>query len=299
MVNFIRKKNTMKKIFFVIAVSIIVASCSKTDSVLPVTTVAELNTKNVAYATADPLENMDVYLPAGRSSATTNCIVVIHGGSWSSGDKTDMDSGIIALRPLLPAYAVFNINYRLANGTTILADQIVDDVNKAIDFIVNKSGEYKINANNIAIVGASAGGHLGMLKAYKYNADGRIKAMVDLFGPNDLTWMYTNHPFYLSLTQALLKNYIGLQQPVNPTLYQNQSPINYVTTAAPPTQILHGTADSVVPISESQRLDAKLYTKGVVHEYIAYTGSGHGDWDKPTWTNAYIKMAAFIKTYVP
>ena len=289
----------MKKAFVAIGFVFLLASCSKSDNVNTPETVVASETKNVAYATTDPQEKMDVYLPAGRSTTNTNCIVVIHGGSWSSGDKADMDSGITALRPLLSSYAVFNINYRLANGTTVLSAEQINDVNAAVDFIVSKATEYKVNANKIVMLGASAGAHLAMIKAYKYNADGRVKAMVDLFGPNDLTWMYNNQPYYLLFTQAVLTNLMGVGQPANPALYQAASPINFVTATAPPTQILHGTADSIVPISESQRLNVKLNTASVTHEYIAYTGGGHGTWDTPTWTNAYGKMAAFIKTYVP
>ena len=160
----------MKKAFVAIGFVFLLASCSKSDNVNTPETVAVSETKNVAYATTDPQEKMDVYLPAGRSTTTTNCIVVIHGGSWSSGDKADMDSGITALRPLLSSYAVFNINYRLANGTTILSAEQINDVNAAVDFIVSKATEYKVNANKIVMLGASAGAHLAMIKAYKYNA---------------------------------------------------------------------------------------------------------------------------------
>ncbi len=288
----------MKQFLSVGFIILLLASCSKTDTTTPAT-VASADMKNVAYASADPLENMDVYLPAGRSATTTNCMVVIHGGSWSSGDKADMDSALSAFKPLLPNYATFNINYRLANGSTIVSSNEMDDVNAAVSFIVSKAAEYKVNANKIIIVGASAGAHLGMLKAYKYNTDGRVKAMIDLFGPNDLTWMYLNQPYYLSLTQAVLTNFMGTTQPANPLLYQMASPINFVTAAVPPTQILHGTADSIVPISESQRLNAALQTAGVTHEFITVAGGGHGTWDNAQWTNAYANMTAFIKTYVP
>ena len=56
----------------------------------------------------------------------------------------------------------------------------------AINLIISKSAEYKINANKIVLLGVSAGAHLALLQAYKNNSSGRIKAVVDLFGPTDL-----------------------------------------------------------------------------------------------------------------
>ena len=288
----------MKQLFVIGFIAVFFAACSKDEKTVE-TGVPAITVQNIAYATADPLENMDVYLPAGRTATSTNCVVVIHGGSWSSGDKADMDSALNAFRLLLPNYATFNINYRLANGSTIVSSNQMDDVNAAVNFIVTKASEYKVNANKIIIVGASAGAHLGMLKAYKYNSDGRVKAMIDLFGPTDLSWMYNSQPYYLSLTQAVLTNFMGTTQPANPTLYQMASPINFVSAAAPPTQILHGTADSIVPVRESQRLNVALQTANVTHEFITIAGGGHGTWDNASWTNAYAKMTAFIKTYVP
>jgi len=274
----------------IVAFAIFTTSCKKssesTENILT----------DVAYATADAKQKMDVYLPANRSAANTYIVVMVHGGSWSGGDKTDFNVDIPSIRTLLGNYAIFNINYRLANGSSVLLQQQTDDINTAFDFITSKAAEYNINPSKIALMGASAGGHLALLKAFKGNADGRIKAMVDLFGPTDMAWMYNNHPVAI-YTQPIIANVMGGTPTTNATGYTNGSPINFVAATAPPTIIFHGTADPVVPISESDRLNIKLQTAGVVHQYITYTGEGHG-WVGANLTDTYNKAVDFIKLYV-
>ncbi len=91
-------------------------SCSKDD---PGTggggtpSVAAKTMLNESYGT-DPLQKMDIYLPANRSVTATKVIIMIHGGGWVGGDKADFSNMIDSLKKRLPDYAIFNINYRLA-----------------------------------------------------------------------------------------------------------------------------------------------------------------------------------------
>jgi len=285
----------MKKIFILFLVVISLSSCKKTtdenSNILEAQTLL-----NVAYASNDALQNMDVYLPANRNTSTTFPIILIHGGSWSGGDKTDFDADITSIKGSLNNYAIFNINYRLANGTTILLQQQIDDINTAINFITSKANDYQINTTKWGILGASAGAHLALLKTYKYNTDNKIKAVADLFGPTNMTWMYNNHP-YPTLSQPIIQNVMGTTPALNPTLYYNASPINFASTAVTPTIIFHGTADDIVPISESVNLKNALITAGISFEYYSYNGESHG-WTGANLTDTHNKIIAFIKNYV-
>ncbi|MBX2931107.1 MAG: prolyl oligopeptidase family serine peptidase [Chitinophagaceae bacterium] len=285
----------MKKLFLLFIVIISFSSCKKTTDenshILEAKTLL-----NVAYASNSSLQNMDVYLPANRNTSTTFPIILVHGGSWSGGDKTDFDTDITSIKSSLNNYAIFNINYRLANGTTILLQQQIDDINTAINFITSKANDYQINTTKWGILGASAGAHLALLKAYKYNTDNTIKAVVDLFGPTNMTWMYNNHP-YPTFSQPIIQNVIGATPATDATAYYNASPINFVTSTAPPTIIFHGTADDVVPISESNNLKNALTTAGVTNEYYTYTGESHG-WTGANLTDTHNKIITFIQNYV-
>ena len=178
---------------------LVISSCKKSNDVVvdpivtpaPAPPLAVQNTNDVAYG-ADALQKFDMILPAGRTTATTKVLIIIHGGGWTGGDKADMTSFMIALKDSLPTYAFMNINYRLANATTganaFPAQE--NDVKAAVDFINSKRAEYNIS-DKISLLGASAGGHLALLQAYKYSTP-KIKAVVDLYGPSDMAEMYNN-----------------------------------------------------------------------------------------------------------
>lgn len=285
----------MNKAIIVICISIISFSCKKTTEEI-IDANAEKTIIDVAYATASPQQKMDVYLPANRSTSSTYIVVMIHGGSWSGGDKSDFNNDITNLKPLLGNYAIFNLNYRLANGSSILLPQQLADIDTAIAYIHSKATEYNINTSKIAVMGASAGAHLTLLRSYKNNSDGKIKAVVNLFGPTDMVWMYNNHPV-ISLTQPIIANVMGGTPTTHAAAYTSGSPINFVTAIAPPTIIFHGTADIVVPISESNNLQNKLQLFGVAHQYITYTGEAHG-WSGTNLVDTYNKAVAFIKNYL-
>jgi acetyl esterase/lipase len=290
------KTINLKFSLVILAFATFFTSCKKsTDTDNGSTSVTELTLKDVAYST-NAKQNMDVYLPANRSTANTYILIMVHGGAWSDGDKTDFNVDIPSIKPLLGNYAIFNINYRLANGSSVVVQQQLDDINTAFDFITSHAAEYKVNTSKIALMGASAGAHLALLKAYKSNADGRIKAMVDLFGPSDMAWMYNNHPVP-TITQPIIAAAVGGTPTTNAAAYTSAGPINFVAATAPPTIIFHGTADPVVPISESDRLNTKLQTMGVTHTYVTYTGESHG-WTGTNLTDTYNKSVAFIKQYV-
>lgn len=250
---------------------------------------------DVSYG-ADNAQKMDVYLPANRSTENTKVLVLVHGGAWTSGDKSEFSDAIASLRLQLTDYAIFNVNYRLAtlSGANLAPSQ-VEDVNSAIDFIANKSVEYQINSNKIVMVGASAGAQLSLLQAYRFNASGRIKAVVDLFGPTDIADLYNappdvNYPSMLAI-------WMGGTPATNYAAYAGASPIVYVTPQAPPTIIFHGTVDNIVPIRQSDSLQTHLQRAGVIHQYFIYPGEGHG-WTGTKITDTYTKAIAFIRQNV-
>jgi len=248
---------------------------------------------DVSYGT-EALQKMDVYLPAGRSTTTTKVIIMIHGGAWASGDKSDFTAYVDTLKKRQPDYAVFNINYRLATPAGNFFPAQENDVKVAFDFIVNKAGEYKIS-QKIVLLGASAGGHLALLQGYKYNSPVKPKAIVDFFGPADMADFY-NHPADPSLL-PILQVLLGGTPTSNPSMYQQSSPINFVTAQSPPTIIFQGGADPVVPVSQSASLNTKLQSVGVVHQYVFYPSEGHG-WIGANLVNSFNAIQAFLAANV-
>jgi acetyl esterase/lipase len=245
---------------------------------------------NVAYGN-DPLQKMDIYLPAGRTD-TTKVMIMIHGGGWTIGDKSEFDVYIPTVKQRLPGYAIVNMNYRLNSGTTNQFPAQENDVKAALTFIYNKRGEYKIS-DKFVLLGASAGGHLALLQAYKYTTPVKAKAVVSFFGPTDMAALYNAQVLFQNALQSLL----GGTPASNPSLYQQSSPIFFAGNQSPPTLLLHGGVDPIVPAAQSEALKNKLQTAGVAHQYVFYPSEGHG-FTAATMDDAINKVAAFLRANV-
>lgn len=284
----------IKQLFVGILFVTLIGSCKKTEMSAS-TGLAQMDTKNVAYG-SDGQQKMDIYLPANRTTTSTNIIVLIHGGGWSEGDKTNFDTTISFIKQALPTYAIINLNYRLATvaGANLWPTQITD-VNAAFTFILSKQTDYQINTSKIAVLGASAGAHLALLQAYRSNTGQQIKAVIDLFGPTNMTDLFnTPSPYY---SPAFVGFFMGGTPTSNPANYLNASPLYFVNASVPATQIFHGTADNVVPIRESDSLNIRLNNAGVKHQYVTYAGEGHG-WTDINLIDTYQKIVAFINDNV-
>lgn len=271
------------------------ASCHKEDVTSPGPAAAK-TILNVSYG-ADALQDMDIYLPAGRTASTTKVLVMIHGGGWTTGDKADLDPFVDTMKRREPDYAIFNINYRLSATPNDLFPTQENDVKAAMQFIYSKAAEYLIS-DKYVLIGASAGAHLAMLQGYKYTTPVRPKAIISFFGPSDLTDMYNNPVGGNTLITAGLASAVGTTPLLNAAIYFDSSPVNFISSTSPPTILFHGGADPLVNSSQSVAVKNKLQANGVVSEYTLYPAGGHGGWDNATYTDAFTKAQAFLAANV-
>lgn len=276
-----------------------VSSCSKNDDTAPVTQqVAAKSILNVAYGN-DGLQKMDIYLPAGRNTTATKVIILIHGGGWTIGDKSESTKYVDSMKRRLPDYAVFNINYRLSAAPNNVFPTQEMDVKSAIEFIYNKRSEYNIS-DKFVMIGESAGAHLSMLYAYKYNFPVKIKAVASLFGPSDLTDLYNNPVNGNTSVSLAIAQAIGTTPSINPSMYINSSPITFISSGSGvPTILLHGGMDELVAPSQSTSVQNKLTIAGIANQYVLYPSKAHGyDWDSATFFDAFNKIQAFLAANV-
>lgn len=273
--------------------TLLLTSCQKDNDPVPDPPLPEKTELNVAYG-ADAAQKMDIYLPPGRNTSTTKVMIMIHGGGWTQGDKSEFTAYVDTLKRRLPGYAIFNINYRLATGSANFFPTQENDVKAALDFIYSKRNEYAIS-DKYVLLGASAGGHLALLQAYKYTSPVKIKAVVDFFGPTELVNMYNNPPN--PLIPLLLLQVTGGNPTTHASLYQQSSPLSFITAQSPPTIILHGGVDIVVAPSQSILLRNQLQTLGVVHQYVFYPAENHG-WTGVNLADSFDKIQAFITANV-
>jgi acetyl esterase/lipase len=217
-------------------------------------------------------------------------VIIIHGGGWSSGDKKDFNNFIAEFQKRLPGYALANLNYRLVTATGNFFPTQEHDINSAIEFLENKTEDYHIS-QDFVYVGISAGAHLALLQGYKHNDVLQPKGIVSFFGPVDLERLYANSD---SSIPDQLKYIMNATLDVNPNIFFESSPINFVTSKSAPTLMLHGDKDVLVPIEQAYMLQHKLDENGVFNKLIVYPGQGHG-WTGNDLTDSFLQVESFIK----
>lgn len=181
-------------------------------------------------------------------------IVMIYGGAWRSGDPSANEE--FAQYMTTQGYTVFAIDYRHTPQYKFPTQ--IEDVKTALRFIAQRLDEYQIDANRIAIMGRSAGGHLAMLAAYTSNAL-PIRAVVNYYSPVDLTEGYNHPPFPDPIdTRAVLRSFLGGTPQDMPDRYRQASPYQFVKASLPPTLLIYGDRDHIVKSSYGQALYEKL-----------------------------------------
>lgn len=255
--------------------------------------------RDIVYKTIDSIAlKVDIYNKVGHTEDAP-LIIFVHGGSWSGGDKKDYK--LYAIPFAQKGYITASVQYRLSRVAKFPAQLL--DVNDAIKFLKRNASYYHIDTSKIVLVGGSAGGHLVLLSAYsnldqfnKNSDDGvtaEVQAVVDLYGPTDLTSESIRDN--KSVKKLMDKSYGDAKD-----LYEEASPINYISKNVPPTLIFHGTIDNLVPVSQSDILNEKLKSKGVPVFYYRLDGWPHA-MDVAVKVHNYCKyyMEEFFDKYIP
>jgi acetyl esterase/lipase len=236
----------------------------------------------------------DVSLPLGNGPWPL--VIFVHGGGWTQGSRTDgayLDDLRASLVP--SGIAVASVDYRLAPADPWPAPML--DVQAAIDWFHVNAAQLKIDAKRIAVVGESAGAQIVLMAALGDHRLTSLAAIVDLFGPADLTRPDAVGP----LTEGVRRDVFALAMAASPYALAVASPINYVSSDDPPVLIVHGTADATVPISQSRALDAALRKAGVATEFIEVADGPHGlrlATESPAPPQLTVAIAGFLQLHL-
>lgn len=199
-------------------------------------------------------------------------VVAIHGGSWNSGDYTQLPelNHHLANR----GWCVAAITYRLAPTHTFPRQR--DDVLRAIRWLEEHAPRFAIDPSRIALLGRSAGGQLALLAAYLAE-DPAIKGVVSYYGPTDMNyaWTHPTNPWVLD-TPTTLKEYLGGTPDEVPDHYRDASPWEFVQATTPPTLLIHGQRDELVSHDQTDRLRQRLAQQGVPHFVVSLPWATHG-----------------------
>jgi acetyl esterase/lipase len=263
--------------------------------------------RSVLYDTIDK-QNLYLDVAVPKEGGPYPCVVLFHGGAWRTGSRKDLSVGdknkngkvtpSIIERVAERGYVVAAPSYRLAPKFPFPAQ--MQDARAAVRFLRANAKEYNIQSDKIAAAGFSAGGHLALLLGLADKVDGwdagnnveqssKVQCVVDFFGPADLS-LYSVSP---ALEDAYLVPVFGKACKTDPEVYKKASPITYASKTAPPTLILHGTFDLIVPIIHSEYLLKKLQDAGAAAEMITVRGEGHG-WNGPVLTRTINDAIKFL-----
>jgi acetyl esterase/lipase len=225
----------------------------------------------VQYGEADgvPLL-MDVYFPSGERTGMG--VIVIHGGRWMRGDRTDTPADDIASQ----GHVAFSVEYRLAPEYPYPA--AIEDLQTAVRFVREHADEYGVDPAKIWAIGGSAGGHLaallGTLGRGSTTEGARIAAAVSWSGPMDLELLAASSR---GLERAATQ-FVGCSRAEDPACLaalRDASPVTHLDPSDPPLFIANGTAEPI-PFDQAVIMAKAAEQAGVEAGIWTIQGNLHG-----------------------
>ncbi|MBA3633825.1 MAG: alpha/beta hydrolase [Acidobacteria bacterium] len=245
---------------------------------------------------------LDVYLPTNETTNKGAGIIVVHGGSWRSGKRSDFPQWNQWLTK--QGFVVFDVDYRLAPQPNYLT--ATGDVKCAVRWVKENAAKFKIAPDRIALFGRSAGAQLALLAAYSASdarlpascsekeSSADVRAVVSLYAPTDLLWDYDNPANQFVINgPATLADFLG-GNPHESDEMRNRfilaSPVAHVTSATPPTLLIHGGQDQLVRSENLKLLADKLKEADVPHKTLFIPYAQHGfDYNFNGWGAQIVK----------
>lgn len=233
---------------------------------------------NVAYLPAGRTETADLYLPAKRAPEVRSpAVVIIHGGGWSGGKKDAAREINIGTVLATHGYVGMSIDYLLATDAKPSWPQNIHDCKTAVRWLRAHAEKLQIDVDHLGVIGGSAGGHLSALLALTGAGDGDGLNPMDPYGEHSCAVqccvdMYGATEF---ADGESAKRMLGKTKVEAPELHRAAYLTTHIDPRDPPFLILHGTADKLVPVAQSELLAAALQKAGVEHELLVIPDAPH------------------------
>ena len=209
---------------------------------------------------------LDVYQPQIPSAVgeAYPAIIALHAGGWRGGDK----GGPFAAHHRYLAsqgYVIVDAQYRLSQEA--LWPAALDDVFSVFEWVRDHAHTYQIDMNRVALMGRSAGGHLALCAAY--HPDIQAQAVISIYGPTDMR-------LWNSFIDNDVTELLGGSAADQPERYENSSPVMAVRDDLPPTLLIHGLMDEIVPIAHAEGLANRLAATNTPNVLLRIPWARHG-----------------------
>jgi acetyl esterase/lipase len=220
------------------------------------------------------IPTLTVYLPA-KAKANGTSVIILPGGGYQTL-AVSHEGAEIAKEFNKYGITAFLLKYRLPSDE-IMVDKTVgplQDAQRAIQLVRERAKTWTLDTAKIGILGSSAGGHLASTAGTHFQ-----KALIGnstnvSLRPNFMVLLYPVISFGQLAHTGSAKNLLGANPSANNIdLYSNET---QVTSATPPTFLLHASDDKVVLVKNSILFYEALLAKGVPAEMHLYQNGGHG-----------------------
>jgi len=232
----------------------------------------------------------DIWRP-GNGTTSGLAFIYFHGSGWAAGDK-DMFTRPLFNHLTAQGHTVMDVAYRLIPEVDIYG--MIGDVKHAIAWMKANATRYGVDPQKLALGGSSVGSHLALLAGYTpglpeltpedlLTSDLSVLGIISYYGPTDLLasydqWMQqaesSNRPEeyrYAGRLDILLGGY---PQDI-PEVYQLANPTNHVHPGSPPTLLIQGDKDLLVPVETTRALYSKLVESGVPAIEVIFPWTEH------------------------
>lgn len=245
------------------------------------------STQNLTYGGS--LRNiLDVYTPAvvaaaPRGTALTPTVVLVHGGSWTHGDKTSMTRAANAL--VGEGYVAIAVNYTFVDSEGWPAQR--QDVRKAIRWIQDNAEELHVDVERLVVLGSSAGGEIAASALTKGNGSKYGRGLVMLSAPVDLAVVAaatTGTKGARDLARTVKRKLVdcrGLSSKACTKLLTKRSALSRLDERDVPSLLIAAKREWVDPQS-SKNFRKAAKKAGLKSKLVMVSGSAHGlnNWDK-------------------
>lgn len=201
------------------------------------------------------------------------CIIVVHGGGWDGGDRTQLAAW--NARWAARGYAVAAVSYRLAPHWKWPAQR--EDVLAAIVWLKAHATELGIDPSRLVLLGRSAGGQIAAAVGYGARDPG-IRGVIALYAPHDLpfVWSVSREDDALNSIKLMRQYLGGPPDDERHALYLSASGQSLAQVDSPPTLLIHGELDTLSWVRHSERLSGHLAELNVPHYFLRLPWATHG-----------------------